>query len=271
VSTPQESSTKTEETGVSNPESVEADGKEDPKLLQATIINVVDGDTMDVSTGGDDTLRVRLIGLDAPESVHPDASKNTEMGWIASEYTNSQLLGKEVSLEFDVQELDEYGRALAYVWLDNELFNAKIIRNGYAQVSTYPPNVKYTNLLVESQEQAREAGVGMWSATEEVNSTIPWSEAINHIGETGTFTGKVVGTRYASDANGKPTFLNVGVDYPDTGRLTILIWGGDRGSFPSSPESMYTGKTISVTGTVELYDGVAEIRVSSPSQVVVLD
>jgi micrococcal nuclease len=242
------------------------------ELTEATVTNVVDGDTVDVSTGSGTSTRIRLIGLDAPESVHPDASKNTVLGELASEYTHSQLLGRQVGLELDVQESDEYGRTLAYVWLDNELFNARIIRDGYAQVSTYPPNVKYTDLLLASQEQAREANVGMWGvAAGAPDAALSWSEAINHIGETATFTGKVVGTRYASNSNGKPTFLNVGADFPDSSRLTILIWGADRGNFPSTPESMYAGKTIVVTGLVELYNGAAEIQVSSPSQIEVLD
>jgi micrococcal nuclease len=241
-------------------------------LTEATVTNVVDGDTVDVSTGDGTSIRIRLIGLDAPESVHPDASKNTALGELASEYTHSQLLGRQVGLEFDVQELDEYGRALAYIWLGDELFNARIICDGYAQVSTYPPNVKYTDFLLANQEQAREAGAGMWSAAADTPGVgLPWAEAINHIGETATFTGKVVGTRYASKSNGKPTFLNVGADYPDSERLTILIWGTDRGNFPSAPESMYAGKTIAVTGLVELYEGAAEIQVSSPSQIEILD
>jgi endonuclease YncB( thermonuclease family) len=232
---------------------------------------VVDGDTIDATIGNKDTVRIRLIGLDAPESVHPDTSKNTELGRIASEYTNSRLLGQQVGLEFDVQELDEYGRTLAYVWLGSELFNSQIIRDGYAQVSTYPPNVKYTDILVSSQEQAREVGAGMWAAVGESSSALQWSEAIDHIGETATFTGKVIGTRYASSSNGKPTFLNVGADYPNSNRLTILIWGSDRSNFSSAPEKLYAGKTIVVTGYVELYDGVAEIQVSTPSQITILN
>ena len=105
-------------------------------------------------------LRIRFIGVDAPESVHPDPEKNSEEGEAASEYTKEMLLDKTVYLEFDVEITDKYGRTLAYVWLDGELFNKKIIEDGHAVIMTVPPNVKYEDIL---EEAYKEYGAQMFS------------------------------------------------------------------------------------------------------------
>lgn len=90
------------------------------------VVRIVDGDTIVVKIGGNDE-KVRLIGIDTPESVHPDGSRNVEYGEIASNFTRTHLEGKEVSLEFDVQERDRYGRILAYVYLDGKMFNKTLL------------------------------------------------------------------------------------------------------------------------------------------------
>ncbi len=108
------------------------------------VTRVVDGDTFIVDFDGV-SERVRLIGIDTPESVHPDKSKNTDAGITASEYTRSLIEGKQVELEFDVQERDMYGRLLAYVYVDGVMLNKTLLREGYAALSTWPPNVKYVD------------------------------------------------------------------------------------------------------------------------------
>jgi len=108
------------------------------------VIRVVDGDTFVVDFNGTEE-KVRLIGIDTPESVHPDADRNSAAGVTASDYTKSLLTGKSVELEFDVQERDKYGRLLAYAYLDGYMLNKKLLEDGYAVVSTYPPNVKYVD------------------------------------------------------------------------------------------------------------------------------
>ena len=100
-----------------------------------------------------------------------------------------------------------------------------------------------------------------------IDCDIQWYEAINYIGEWKTVCGTVVGTHYASTSNGQPTFLNIGKDNPDPERFVVVIWGDDRGNFPSPPEDYYLGRNIAVYGLVEEYEGVAEIMVSSPSQI----
>ena len=106
---------------------------------------------------------MRLIGVDTPESVHPDASKNIAEGKIASEFTRSQLEGREVKLEFDVQERDRYGRLLAYVWVDGIMFNKTLLSEGYAQIATFPPNVKYVEEFKALEKIARDNNKGLWA------------------------------------------------------------------------------------------------------------
>lgn len=143
-----------------------------PVKVLYDVIRVIDGDTIAINYNNKEE-KVRLIGIDTPESVHPDTSKNTECGRIASEFTKSKLAGKKIELELDVQERDKYGRILGYVWLDGVMFNKTLLIEGMAQVSTYPPNVKYADEFVELQRQAREKNVGLWAMDCSVNTPDP--------------------------------------------------------------------------------------------------
>ncbi|HXF57707.1 MAG TPA: thermonuclease family protein [Actinomycetota bacterium] len=127
------------------------------------VTHVVDGDTVDVLVEGEGEVRVRLIGVDAPESVHP--SRPVECyAMAASRFVRERLLGARVGLEYDVERLDRYGRTLAYVWVGRRLFNEELLRQGYAQVFTVPPNVKYVDRFLAAQREARRAERGLWSA-----------------------------------------------------------------------------------------------------------
>lgn len=125
------------------------------KFIAATVVRVIDGDTI-VCQVEDIQQPVRLIGIDTPESDHPDASKNTEAGQIAGYITKKLLTDKTVWLETDIQVTDKYGRLLAYVWLEKperisdqviaeKMYNYIILKNGYATLMTIPPNIKYAN------------------------------------------------------------------------------------------------------------------------------
>lgn len=126
---------------------------------------VIDGDTFVAVIDGD-RERVRLIGMDTPETKHP--RKGVEpFGPEASAFTKDLIEGREVFLEFDVQERDRYGRLLAYVWLsegepEEAMLNAILVRVGLAVVSTYPPNVRHERLFHAMQQEARNHGVGLW-------------------------------------------------------------------------------------------------------------
>jgi len=135
---------------------------ENPSEELYEVLKVVDGDTIQIRFNGKKE-RLRLIGIDTPESVHPDETKNTENGRIASEYAKSLLEGKSVSLEFDVEERDQYGRLLAYVYVDGEMINKKLIKDGYAQLETVPPNVKYVEEFKALLNEAKQEKRGLWN------------------------------------------------------------------------------------------------------------
>lgn len=126
------------------------------------VTRVVDGDTLVVKINDEET-KVRLIGIDTPESVHSDESKNCSFGKTASDYTKNLLSDESVTLEYDVEQYDTYGRLLAYVYLDDNMINYDLVLNGYAVAKEYPPNVKYADEFTEAQIEAEKSKSGMWS------------------------------------------------------------------------------------------------------------
>lgn len=128
------------------------------------VTRVVDGDTAEMLIEGGE-VDVRFIGIDTPETVAPGQPVEC-YGQEASAYTESRLEGRTVRLEYDVERTDRYGRTLAYVWIGDELFNETLVAEGYALVTTYPPNVAYVDRFVAAQREAREAGRGLWGACE---------------------------------------------------------------------------------------------------------
>ena len=128
--------------------------------FEGTVVRVVDGDTIHVRIG-DRVEKVRYIGVNTPEVHHP--TKGEEPGGREATEVNRRLLtGNHVRLELDVGERDRYGRLLAYVWVGETMVNAELVRLGYAQVMTVPPNVRYQEMFVKLQREAREAGRGLW-------------------------------------------------------------------------------------------------------------
>ncbi len=132
----------------------------------ALVVRVVDGDTIEVEIGGLPG-RVRYIGVDTPETVRP-GSPVEWMGREASAANRQLVAGKAIVLEKDVSDVDRYQRLLRYVWLQRPdgswlLVNRELVRLGFAQVVTYPPDVKYVELFLESQREAREAQRGLWA------------------------------------------------------------------------------------------------------------
>ncbi len=96
---------------------------------------------------------------------------------------------------------------------------------------------------------------------------ISWDKAKDHIGDRTTVCGPVVGTKYGATSSGKPTWLNIGKDYPSSERFVVIIWGENRGNFPQPPEDYYLGKTICVTGLIQEYEGIPQIEVTTPDQI----
>lgn len=133
-----------------------------PAGRETSVQRIVDGDTI-VVAGGE---RIRLIGIDTPETVDPRRPVQC-FGREASRHITGLIPpGTDVVLEFDVERSDRYGRTLAYVWRAEDALhvNLAMVAGGYAQVATYPPNVAHTDEFVAAQRDAREDGRGLWSA-----------------------------------------------------------------------------------------------------------
>lgn len=133
-----------------------------PSGVDMVVRSVVDGDTVEVS-GGE---RVRLIGVDTPETKDPNRPVGC-YGQEASTFTATLLPpGTEVRLVGDVEQRDRYGRLLAYVYrrADGLFVNAELLRRGYAQLLTVPPNVAHTDEFVAIAGEAREGQRGLWGA-----------------------------------------------------------------------------------------------------------
>jgi micrococcal nuclease len=124
------------------------------------VVRVVDGDTIHVRLG-ERVEKVRYIGVNTPEIRHP--TRGEESGGRQAAEVNRRLVGgRHVRLELDVQARDRHGRLLAYVWVGDLMVNAELVRLGYAQVITVPPNLKHHELLVKLQREARDAARGLW-------------------------------------------------------------------------------------------------------------
>lgn len=135
-----------------------------PILTEAKVTRVIDGDTIEVSIGSN-LYKVRYIGIDTPETVHP--SKPVECFGKEALNKNQELVaGRIVKLEKDVSETDKYGRLLRYVWVGDTMINAELVRLGYAQVITYQPDVKYQDFFRSLQNEARNEARGLWGETQ---------------------------------------------------------------------------------------------------------
>lgn len=126
---------------------------------RAIVSRIVDGDTIELADG----RKVRYIGIDTPETKHPN--KEVEcFGEEASQYNQDLVLGQEVELEKDVSETDRYGRLLRYVWLNEVLVNKELVVAGYAQASSYPPDIARQAEFQTAQIEAQAESRGLWAA-----------------------------------------------------------------------------------------------------------
>ena len=149
----------------------EEDKKEEqdsrPGFECITVGRVIDGDTFETSDG----RRVRLVGVNTPEST----IRAEAYGKEASSYTISKLEGKQVWMQKDVSNRDRYSRYLRIVWLEvpsndmdeneirTKMFNAYLVLNGYAEPSTFIPDVKYRTYFVKFAREARDHNTGLWA------------------------------------------------------------------------------------------------------------
>jgi micrococcal nuclease len=246
-----------------------------------TVSKVIDGDTVKILVGGEE-VTVRLIGIDTPETVHP----NKDVEWFGKEAAKKlkeMVEGKIVCLKMDrdkTQDIDKYGRLLRYLWLDNLFVNAELVKQGYAFAYTNYP-FQYLEEFRKYARDARENNRGLynpekqkeWGDKVRKNKAIAKTcgsegsicpeDAINYIGKVRTVRFFV---RKSYDS-GKAIFLNSKNNFHDADNFTAVIFAGDRYKFPKAPDEYYWGKTIDVTGRIKKYEGRAEIILEKPSQI----
>lgn len=154
-----------------NSQIVQSSSVEENDLTYFPVVRVVDGDTIIVLKDEINT-KVRLIGIDTPESVATgkNADKNCEEGKVASDYVKNLLSGSKVALEYDIEPQDKYGRDLCYVYLeDGTMLNKMLLEIGYARIMKIEPNVKYSSEFNEISLKAQKDKKGFYS-----QSKSPW-------------------------------------------------------------------------------------------------
>ena len=142
----------------------------------AIVLSITDGDTIRVDRGHG-SEPVRYIGMNTPEVGDPGGAEATA--------ENARLVeGMEVVLERDVRDTDDFGRLLRYVWIDTgsgwTFVNLELVRRGFAEAATYPPDVRYADVFLAAEQAARTAEVGLWAPTPEPVETTPAPAANCH-------------------------------------------------------------------------------------------
>ncbi|MBQ6920113.1 MAG: thermonuclease family protein [Synergistaceae bacterium] len=141
-------------------------------FVSGVVVRAVDGDTAVIKVDGQER-RVRLLGVDTPETVHPNKPVQF-YGKEASRFTKDSLNGRRVWLEYDANPQDRYQRHLAYVWLENpktineasireSMFNARLLLGGYAKVMIIKPNKRYEAEFRKFEAEAKNSKRGVWS------------------------------------------------------------------------------------------------------------
>ncbi len=145
----------------------------DPKVeTRWTVTEVTDGDTIIVVRGSLEE-KLRLIGINAPETGECIADEATRA-------LEELLLDREVSLVADQSDRDRYGRLLRYVWVDDVFVNAALVESGLALARDYPPDTAMVDVLAAAETTARDAGIGLW-ASDACGPAAPSDVRIMHI------------------------------------------------------------------------------------------
>lgn len=142
---------------------------EEDSIKYGQVTRIVDGDTIIIEIDHE-RIKVRLTGVDTPESVGAYKDNPEYYGKEASRYTQSELLDQWVYLEEDEEAYDKYDRYLAYIWLEEPniesirktCFNAKLLLEGYATTIVVKPNTKYRDVFSGFETEAKQGGIGVW-------------------------------------------------------------------------------------------------------------
>ncbi|MGD9379061.1 MAG: thermonuclease family protein [candidate division WOR-3 bacterium] len=236
------------------------------------VTEVIDGDTFRTQTGH----TVRLLGINAPEINDPG-------GDIAKNALAFLVMDRDVRLEMDVTDQDDYGRLLRYVYVGGDFVNAEMIRTGYAELRFYPPDTFHYQDMQELEKIAIRNRRGLWAfpvfqVSDTTSTVLPgaekadtkvdvvsWRDAAEYYGQTKTVEGKIV----ASNNTGKVCFLNFHKDWRRY--FTAVIFASDFKKFPAHPEDYYLNRVVHVRGLIKEYRGKPEIILKSPSQINIIN
>ncbi len=248
------------------------------------VSKVIDGDTFELTDGS----KIRLIGVDTPETVDP----RIDVEWFGKEAARKSkewVEGEKACFKQDrdkTMNTDKYGRLLRYVWRDSFFVNAELIKQGYGFAYARFP-FEYLEDFKLYERNARENNKGLWNkekqkaweeeleknkaiaktcSTPEAEKTICPEDAINYIGKHRTVRFFV---RKSYDS-GKAVFLNSKNNFKDPDNFTAVIFEADKNNFPTDPADFYWGKTIDVTGKIKKYKKRAEIILKDSSQIKIL-
>ena len=232
------------------------------------VTKVLDGDTVIIEGG----YSVRLLGIDADEKGYPCYKP-------AKERLEELVLNKEVYLEKDREDQDQYQRYLRYLILDGENINLRLVKEGFAIARFSPENIKYRDEIINAEKQAKENKVGCkWGENQAkiaeetilpsslIDDAIGACNAGNYIGKEKTVAGKIA-DGYKSKTN--TVFLNFEKPYPNQ-CFTAVIFSSDLINFPENPQNYYEGKIVKIKGTIKKYQGKPEIILKDRSQIEVI-
>lgn len=217
---------------------------------------VIDGDTIELANG----QMVRYLGIDTPE-----VRRRQGGSWVyapepyaeeAREFNRRLVEGKLVRLEFDVQKKDKYDRLLAYCFMDDVFVNARMLEEGFAMLYTSTPNIKYADMFVELQEEARQYNRGLWAAS----PVIAPKDARHFLGKIVKVEGKVTSVRQSP----KVTILNFGQS-----KFKGVIFREEFPVFMAQGISLggYKGRVVRITGKIKEYKDDFEIIIRHPSDI----
>ena len=240
------------------------------------VTKIIDGDTIVVEGG----YSVRILGIDADESGYscyqPAKSRLEEL-----------ILNKEVKLEKDVTDLDQYKRCLRYVFLSDQNIGLELVKEGLAIARFYEPDLKYKEEISLAEKTAIENKIGCkWSAfakategkSSEEKIEFSWEKLVpestglkvvgacnagNYYGKEMIVEGKIVAT-YRSKTN--TVFLNFEKPYPNQ-CFSAVIFSSDQYKFVQNPENYYLNKTVRIRGQIKEYQGKPEIILETPDQI----
>jgi micrococcal nuclease len=228
------------------------------------VIKVIDGDTVKLANG----QSLRYIGVDTPEIKIKRNSRfiyQPQPFALEAKKLNAQLVqNKYISVEFDVEKTDRYGRLLGYCFVNNVFVNAKLVEEGFAVTYTMPPNVQYADTFLSLQTKARLSRKGMWGVYE----TITPSQASSYVNQIRTVRGKITRSRKSKNC------VYLGFENYDRSCFQLVIFKNAYQPFYDKgikPASYYLDKVVEVSGRIRKYNQYSEIVIYHPSEISILN